>query len=60
MLTAKQAFNLASRLVAAGHDVDGLRRPNGMDWQVSVKLPSNDFWLIEEPIARVSPPEEEI
>jgi hypothetical protein len=46
-LTAAQAFSLAERLRAAGHDVDALRRPNGEDWQVAVKLPDNNFELYD-------------
>lgn len=57
-LSAKQAFNLAGRLEAAGHDVDLVHRPNGVDWQISVKQPDNNFWLITENIPRVTPPEE--
>ena len=47
-LTAKQAFSLAERLRVAGHDVDALRRPNGKDWQVAVKLPDNNFELYDD------------
>jgi hypothetical protein len=52
-LTAKQAFSLALRLVAQNHDVDALRRPNGVDWQVAVKLPDNNFELYDNNV-RVS------
>lgn len=56
MLNAKQAFNLAGRLEAAGHDVDLVYRPNGVDWRISVKQPDNNFWKVEENIPRVTPP----
>lgn len=57
-LTAQQAFNLGERLVKAGHAVDRAYAPNGVDWIVSVKKPDNNFWLIDENIPRVTPPEE--
>lgn len=59
MLTAKQAFNLAQRLLDKGWDVDRAERYDNEHWRVSVRLPSMNFWIITEPIARVSAPEVE-